>query len=166
MSSTFGFIEPVPYFPLWIGCLEGAVARVMFEEPPARLMGAREDGHPLVRRTAQQLREYFQGERRSFDLPLGLEGTAFQLRVWNALLQIPYGETRSYGQLARELGTAGASRAVGAANGANPIAIIVPCHRVIASDGTLHGYGGGLDRKKFLLELESGASMRLSSSFA
>jgi methylated-DNA-[protein]-cysteine S-methyltransferase len=165
MSYTFGFIEPVPFFPLWIGCLEGAVARVSFEAPPAGL-GAREDGHPLVRKAVAELREYFAGERRGFDLPLELEGTAFQRRVWNALLGIPYGETRSYGQLARELGMPGAARAVGAANGANPVAIIVPCHRVIATSGALHGYGGGLDRKKFLLDLESGASMRFNSSFA
>jgi methylated-DNA-[protein]-cysteine S-methyltransferase len=166
MLYTYGFIEPVPYFPLWIECLDEAVARVSFEEPPTGLVRARDDGHPLVRRASEQLREYFAGERRRFDLPLELEGTPFQLRVWNALLEIPYGETRSYGQLARELGVPGAARAVGAANGANPVAIIVPCHRVIAAGGALHGYGGGLDRKKFLLELESGASMRLINSFA
>ncbi len=102
----------------------------------------------------RQLNEYFAGERRLFDLPLDLRGTEFQRQCWQALLAIPYGETRSYAQLARMVGRPRAGRAVGLANGANPIAIIVPCHRVIASDGTLGGYGGGLPAKRWLLELE------------
>jgi methylated-DNA-[protein]-cysteine S-methyltransferase len=106
----------------------------------------------------QQLREYFAGSRRTFDLPLALSGTAFQERVWRALSEIPYGETWSYGQLARHLGNPGASRAVGLANGRNPISIILPCHRVIGADGSLTGYGGGLPRKQWLLAHEASAT--------
>ena len=109
---------------------------------------------PHLARYAAQLAEYFAGNRRNFDLPLDLRGTDFQLRCWRELLRIPYGQTRSYAKLAHAAGAPAAVRAVGAANGANPIAIIVPCHRVIASNGTLHGYGGGLDAKAFLLRLE------------
>lgn len=101
-----------------------------------------------------QLLEYFAGERTTFDLPLHLAGTEFQRRVWDELLRIPFGETRSYADIARAVGSPGAVRAVGAANGRNPVAIIVPCHRVISSAGQLHGYGGGLERKARLLELE------------
>ena len=101
-----------------------------------------------------QLEAYFTGERTEFDLPLHLVGTAFQRQVWEALLTIPYGETRSYGEIARQIGSPSAFRAVGLANGHNPIGIIVPCHRVIGSNGSLTGYGGGLDRKRALLELE------------
>jgi methylated-DNA-[protein]-cysteine S-methyltransferase len=101
-----------------------------------------------------QLDAYFAGERTDFDLDLSLAGTEFQRRVWQALLTIPYGETRSYGQIAGQIGAPGAARAVGLANGRNPIAIIVPCHRVIGASGSLVGYGGGLDRKRSLLELE------------
>jgi methylated-DNA-[protein]-cysteine S-methyltransferase len=102
----------------------------------------------------EQLEAYFAGERTEFDLPLDLVGTAFQRRVWEALLTIPYGETRSYGEIALQIGSPCAFRAVGLANGHNPIGIIVPCHRVIGSNGSLTGYGGGLDRKRALLELE------------
>ncbi len=103
---------------------------------------------------ARQLREYFDGERTEFDVPLGLAGTPFQQRVWAALRRIPYGETVSYGELATQIGQPGAARAVGLANGRNPIAIIVPCHRVVGSDGSLTGYGGGLERKRHLLAFE------------
>ena len=103
----------------------------------------------------RQLRAYFRGELKEFDLPLELEGTEFQRRVWNALRAIPYGETISYAQLAGRIGNPRAVRAVGLANGSNPIPIIVPCHRVIGSDGSLTGFGGGLSTKKKLLELES-----------
>jgi methylated-DNA-[protein]-cysteine S-methyltransferase len=105
----------------------------------------------------QQLEQYFRGDRRDFDLPVQLDGNRFELSVWDALRSIPYGETASYGEIARELGHPDAPRAVGAANGRNPVAIIVPCHRVIGADGSLTGYGGGLERKRFLLDLEAGA---------
>lgn len=101
-----------------------------------------------------QLEQYFGGERQEFELELDLVGTAFQRRVWEALLTIPYGETRSYGQIAAQLDAPGASRAVGLANGHNPIGIIVPCHRVIGANGSLTGYGGGLDKKRALLDME------------
>lgn len=101
-----------------------------------------------------QLRSYFAGDRTDFDLELDMAGTPFQRRVWQALMTIPYGETRSYGQIAAQIGATGAARAVGLANGRNPISIIVPCHRVIGASGGLTGYGGGLDRKRSLLELE------------
>jgi methylated-DNA-[protein]-cysteine S-methyltransferase len=102
----------------------------------------------------EQLDAYFGGERTDFDLELSLAGSEFQRRVWHALLTIPYGETRSYGEIAEQIGASGAARAVGLANGRNPIAIIVPCHRVIGASGSLVGYGGGLDRKRSLLEME------------
>jgi methylated-DNA-[protein]-cysteine S-methyltransferase len=107
---------------------------------------------------ARQLEEYFSGRRRRFDLPLDLRGTDFQRRCWQELLKIPYGETRSYAQIAHAIGNPLAVRAVGLANGQNPIAIIVPCHRVIGSDGSLTGYGGGLETKRRLLELEGALS--------
>jgi methylated-DNA-[protein]-cysteine S-methyltransferase len=113
----------------------------------------REDSKPLAE-TIRQLRAYFAGQRESFDLPLAPQGTAFQLKVWKLLCDIPYGETESYGELARRCGNAKASRAVGLANGSNPIPIIIPCHRVIGSDGKLTGYGGGLPIKEKLLALE------------
>ena len=102
----------------------------------------------------EQLEAYFAGERTDFDLELSLAGSEFRRRVWQALLTIPYGETRSYGEIAEQIGASGAARAVGLANGRNPIAIIVPCHRVIGASGSLTGYGGGLERKQSLLELE------------
>ncbi|MFI1015165.1 methylated-DNA--[protein]-cysteine S-methyltransferase [Streptomyces sp. NPDC020965] len=107
--------------------------------------------------TVRQLTAYFARELTAFDVPMSLAGTAFQRSVWERLLAIPYGETRTYGELAEELGNPNASRAVGLANGKNPVSIIVPCHRVIGSTGSLIGYGGGLDRKQRLLAFESGA---------
>jgi len=106
---------------------------------------------------AEQLDEYFAGERREFDIPLVLNGPPFQRQAWHALREIPYGETVSYGEQARRIGQPDAARAVGAANGQNPIAVIVPCHRVIGADGSLTGFGGGLERKRLLLDLEADA---------
>lgn len=108
----------------------------------------------LTDRAARQLEEYFAGKRREFDLPLNPRGTPFQRRVWDALLRIPYGESRSYRQQTESLGNPKAIRAVGRANGANPIAVVIPCHRVIGADGSLTGYAGGLDMKARLLMLE------------
>jgi methylated-DNA-[protein]-cysteine S-methyltransferase len=102
-----------------------------------------------------QLGEYFAGTRRSFDLPLEPAGSDFQLQVWRALLEIGYGETVTYGELARRIGRPNAPRAVGAANGANPLSLVIPCHRLVGSDGALTGYGGGIERKRLLLELEA-----------
>lgn len=112
--------------------------------------------HKHLKLLQRQIEEYFSGKRRDFDLPLDLKGTAFEMLDWQALLQIPYGETRSYGELALALGKPGAARAVGRANGANYVSIIVPCHRVIEANGKLRGYGGGLERKRALLDLEAG----------
>jgi methylated-DNA-[protein]-cysteine S-methyltransferase len=109
----------------------------------------------VLERTQHQLEEYFSGTREAFDLPLDPHGTDFQRKVWEKLTHIPYGETTSYGAIARELGDPGASRAVGLANGSNPIPIIIPCHRVIGADGSLTGFGGGLPIKQMLLQLES-----------
>ena len=116
---------------------------------------AREARTPVLRRAAAQLAEYFAGARRDFDVPLAPRGTGFQQRVWRELAKIPYGQTRSYGELARSLGRPTASRAVGAANGRNPISILVPCHRVVAGTGALTGYAGGLAAKRWLLEHEA-----------
>lgn len=113
----------------------------------------------LLERASRQLEEYFAGKRKQFDLPLSLRGTEFQRQVWAALRDIPYGETRSYGQIAQAVGRPKAVRAVGMANHRNPISIIVPCHRVVGADGSLNGYGGGLENKKFLLALERGGSL-------
>lgn len=115
---------------------------------------AESPAHPVLAETARQLDEYFAGTRRSFTVPLRFAGTDFQRQVWRALLTIPYGETRSYAQIARQIGRPRAVRAVGAANGRNPIPIIAPCHRVIGSTGQLVGFGGGLAAKARLLELE------------
>lgn len=111
--------------------------------------------HPILRRTANQLDEYFAGTRVRFDLPLDLEGTRFQLAAWRSLADIPFGMTTTYGRQAAALGTPTASRAVGAANGANPVCIVLPCHRVIGADGSLTGFGGGLPVKQWLLDHEA-----------
>ncbi|MBX3720982.1 MAG: methylated-DNA--[protein]-cysteine S-methyltransferase [Turneriella sp.] len=111
---------------------------------------------PVLKLAAEQLKSYFAGLLDHFDLPLAFRGTEFQNKVWSELTKIPYGQTISYGELARRVGNPQASRAVGLANGKNPLAIVVPCHRVIGANGTLTGYGGGLPRKKKLLELEQG----------
>ena len=108
----------------------------------------------LLQETEEQLNEYFAGVRREFDLPLAPRGTPFQQAVWQQLLRIPYGEVRTYGQLAAALGKPGASRAVGSACRRNPLCILIPCHRVVGADGSLTGYAGGLDIKEYLLELE------------
>ena len=118
--------------------------------------------HPVLKQTAQQLQEYFEGERKSFSLPLDFRGTDFQKKVWEALLTIPYGETRSYAQIAEQVGSSKAVRAVGAANGKNPISIIAPCHRVIGSNGELTGFAGGLAAKTLLLALEGHKEKQLS----
>ena len=120
-----------------------------------RLKADREDGrHPVLREAAQQIGEYFAGTRRAFTIKLNMQGTPFQKKVWEALLAIPFGETRSYGEIARAIGSPKAVRAVGAANGRNPISIIAPCHRVVGSDGRLTGFAGGLSVKARLLRFE------------
>lgn len=132
------------------------------ERPPAGLAEWREDASagPLPE-AVRQLNEYFAGSRRDFDLPLRFVGTAFQQSVWRALLDIPYGKTVSYGEQATRIGNPKASRAVGLANGRNPLPIVVPCHRVIGADGSLTGFGGGLPRKRWLLAHEGMAQLEL-----
>ncbi|MEU8587638.1 methylated-DNA--[protein]-cysteine S-methyltransferase [Streptomyces sp. NPDC048664] len=125
--------------------------------PPEDSFGARDD--TPFGEAIDQLGAYFQGELKEFTLGLRLNGTPFQRSVWQQLRLIPYGETRSYGELAQALGAPSASRAVGLANGKNPVGIIVPCHRVVGANGSLTGYGGGLDRKQRLLDFESGAGL-------
>ena len=153
-------LEDTPVGPLTLLATGDALVGVWMEDqrhhPGTAAHGAPAPaGDPLLRRVAHQLEEYFAGERTEFDLPLAPEGTPFQQRVWAELVRIPFAETRSYGQLAQQLGSPGGSRAVGLANGRNPIGIIVPCHRVVGAAGSLTGYGGGLERKRLLLDLES-----------
>lgn len=111
-------------------------------------------GTPVLKNAVRQLEQYFKGERQEFDLPIKLKGTDFQLKVWTALRHIPYGETCSYGEIAKKIGNSKASRAVGGANNKNPILIIVPCHRVIGADGSMVGFGAGIGVKEYLLNLE------------
>ncbi len=142
-----------------------ALFAILFEsaDPPAAIAAdgpAVEDPRAgALPEAVRQLREYFDGTRRAFDLPLAPHGTPFQQKVWRALARIPYGRTLAYGALARRIGQPGAARAVGMANNRNPLPIIVPCHRVIGADGSLTGYGGGLERKRWLLALEHGTAL-------
>ncbi|MFJ5137265.1 methylated-DNA--[protein]-cysteine S-methyltransferase [Streptomyces sp. NPDC088707] len=149
-----------PYDPLTLVAVDGVLSRVHMtgqrHRPPEETFGE-PDPRPFGE-AIRQLDAYFAGELTAFDMPLNLNGTPFQLRVWEGLLRIPYGETRTYGELAEELGNPAASRAVGLANGKNPVSIIVPCHRVVGAGGSLTGYGGGLDRKQRLLAFESGTA--------
>jgi methylated-DNA-[protein]-cysteine S-methyltransferase len=132
----------------------GAICRVLFGEK-YKPDGFEKQESPLIKEAAKQLDEYFNKKRKVFDLPLALNGTDFQKRVWNELQNIPYGKTRSYGELAAITGNPKACRAVGMANNRNPVPVIIPCHRVIGHDGSLTGYAGGLELKRQLLELEN-----------
>lgn len=158
MAEMFFARYVSPVGPLIVGLTARGLAAVEFERgrvPPRRRPD--DTWTPSRARTAAavaQLEEYFSGRRRRFTLPLDLRGTDFQLRCWNALLEIPYGQTITYAELARRVGSPRGFRAVGMANHDNPVAIVVPCHRVLASDGSLGGYGGGLEVKRALLELE------------
>lgn len=154
-TTTFRVVDS-PIGPLTIAGRDGAVTHLCMDaqsHPPAARHTWTPDPQGFAS-VVDQLDDYFAGSRQVFDVPLELDGTAFQRQVWGALRDIPYGETRSYGQIAAAIGRPGASRAVGLANGRNPVAIIVPCHRVIGASGDLTGYGGGLDRKRTLLTLE------------
>ncbi|MGY1810850.1 methylated-DNA--[protein]-cysteine S-methyltransferase [Blastococcus sp. SYSU D00669] len=144
-------VVPSPIGPLVV-VRDGDVLVRLYLEPPGATadLGPRDDGGAV----AAQLGEYFAGERTAFDLPLRPAGSAFELAVWEQLAAIPYGETRSYGAVAAAVGEPGGAQAVGLACGRNPLAIVVPCHRVVGADGSLVGFGGGLPRKRFLLDLE------------
>ena len=137
---------------------DSGLAAILWENDDpdrVRLGSIMEDpGHLVLISAERQLAEYFAGERKRFDLPLDFNGTEFQKQVWSALLTIPFGETRSYAEIARMIGRPAARRAVGAANGKNPISIVAPCHRVIGANGTLTGFAGGLKAKEYLLQLE------------
>ncbi|MER5658657.1 MULTISPECIES: methylated-DNA--[protein]-cysteine S-methyltransferase [unclassified Streptomyces] len=150
-----------PYGPLTLVADDGVLCGLYMvgqrHRPQEETFGERDD--TLFDEVTEQLDAYFAGELKEFTVELRLAGTPFQRSVWDRLRQIPYGETRSYGELAEALGNLGASRAVGLANGKNPVGIIVPCHRVVGASGGLTGYGGGLDRKQRLLDFESGAAL-------
>ncbi|MEU6770797.1 methylated-DNA--[protein]-cysteine S-methyltransferase [Streptomyces sp. NPDC046759] len=153
-----------PYGPLTLvadadGALCGLYMAGQRHRPPEETFGLRDDGLSCFAAAEEELSAYFAGELTRFTLQLALKGTPFQRSVWEQLTRIPYGETRTYGQLADALGSPRASRAVGLANGRNPVGIVVPCHRVIGASGDLTGYGGGLDRKRRLLDLERGAAL-------
>jgi methylated-DNA-[protein]-cysteine S-methyltransferase len=156
MAKSFAVIDS-PLGPLLLGAEGGALTLLWMSPLPEREEGVVDAGDQAVLAAAgEQLDAYFTGDLTEFDLPLAPGGTPFQQRVWAALVDIPFGETVSYGSLAVRLGRPGAARAVGLANGSNPISIIIPCHRVIGSDGRLTGYGGGIDRKAWLLDHEAG----------
>ena len=161
-ATTMWTVMESPVGPLRIIARDDAIAAIEFSPfrglADGRPIGDRADDDPLLRSAVEQLTAYFARERRDFDLPLSPSGTAFQKKVWQQLETIGYGETMSYGAIARRLGmTNAASRAVGLANGRNPIPIVIPCHRVVGADGSLTGYAGGLDRKQTLLQIEQDA---------
>jgi O-6-methylguanine DNA methyltransferase len=160
METLLYFRTPSPVGPLFLAASTKGLVRLEFEARVQKLNPDATQLHeskPALAPYVRELNDYFAGEQREFSLPLDLRGTEFQLACWRALLKIPYGETRSYRDIAQAIGHPQAYRAVGMSNNRNPIAIVVPCHRVIASSGSLCGYGGGLDIKRKLLELEQGS---------
>jgi methylated-DNA-[protein]-cysteine S-methyltransferase len=160
MSLSYKFMDS-PIGRLRLVASDAGLVAILWENDKPRRVRldtlVEDSHHPVLLRTEAELREYFEGKRNGFSVRLDMRGTPFQKQVWEALLGIPFGETRTYGQLARQLGNPQATRAVGAANGRNPISIIVPCHRVIGSSGKLTGFAGGLDVKAHLLKLEGRA---------
>lgn len=158
--TLFRRILPSPVGALTLVASDAGLRAVLWEEDAAGRVPLPDtvlfDAHPVLARAAAQLGEYFAGARTAFDLPLDPVGTAFQKSVWAALRTIPHGETRSYAAIAAQIGRPGAARAVGAANGRNPLSIIAPCHRVIGANGSLTGFAGGLAAKRLLLDLERG----------
>lgn len=149
MRYSISYQSPLGW--LNISCSEQGLEALEYANNP---LPALEDIHSVLQQTMQQLDEYFAGDRTTFDIPLSLIGSDFQIRVWNELIKVPYGHTATYQDIANRIGNPGAVRAVGVANSKNPIPIIVPCHRIIGSDGKLTGYAGGLWRKEKLLKLE------------
>ena len=160
MEDLFYLRTPSPVGPLFLAASTKGLVRLEFEARVQKLNADTiqlHESEPALAPYVRELDDYFSGKRREFSLPLDLRGTEFQLACWHALLEIPYGETRSYRDIARAIGHPQAYRAVGMSNNRNPVAIVVPCHRVIASSGSLCGYGGGLDIKRKLLDLEQGS---------
>jgi len=156
-----------PVGKLHLVCSDRGLRYVGFENSDGRYAALDDsmmeaDAHPILRKAETQLTEYFKGLRTSFDVPLELRGSVFQQNAWRALLKIPHGETRSYGEQAKLMGDANKARAVGMANNRNPLCIIVPCHRVVGADGSLVGYAGGLKTKEYLLKLENTALKKAS----
>ena len=145
------FFYETPVGKLCIGEENGVIVRTTWSKIPTEYILEETE---LILQCKMQLDEYFRGERKTFDLPLAPKGTDFQKKVWNALKEIPYGETRTYGEIAAAVGNPKAARAVGMANNKNPIGIIIPCHRVVGANGKLVGYAGGMDKKEWLLQLE------------
>ncbi len=152
-------IYPSPVGPLTLVSDGQALARLDFETPRYPSPSVPPGSDRILDQTRRELDAYFAGKLRVFETPVHGRGTPFQQKVWAALMNIPYGITKSYGQLAAEIGAPNASRAVGLANGRNPISVIVPCHRVIGANGSLTGYGGGMERKRYLLDLEQGPAL-------
>lgn len=160
---------PTPVGPLVLVCSDAAVSAILWgNELEGRVRLSRRlshvTRHPLLDRTESQLHEYFAGTRQMFDLPLAPEGTPFQQQAWQALLRIPYGRTASYEDQAIRVGSPLKARAVGAANGRNPISIVIPCHRVVGKNGSLTGFAAGIEVKRYLLQLESRHSLALLAS--
>ena len=160
MSECTDMVKHQLYFSSSIGmlCMEDdgdAVTGLRLETEKSRICSdPSSEPSVLLRRAKEEIDQYFRGQRKTFDIPIRLEGTAFQKKVWEALRQIPYGETRSYGEIAAAVGNPKACRAVGGANNKNPVLLLVPCHRVIGKNGSLVGFGCGLEAKQILLELE------------
>ncbi len=155
-------VVETPIGSLRLVATDDALAAIEFDAPPE----AGSASHPVLDRAELELREYFRGERRAFTVKLAPAGTPFQQRVWNALLDVQYGRVESYAAIARAIGSPSAVRAVGAANGRNPLPIIVPCHRVVGSNGDLVGYGGGMTRKRWLLGHEGSVAGHTLDLFA
>lgn len=149
------FFYDTPIGRLCIGEEDGALVRVDWQAPASAMMMET----PLIRRCSAELAEYFAGKRQSFDLPLAPKGTPFQKSVWRALSEIPYGETRTYSEIAAAIGKPKAARAIGMANHKNPIAILIPCHRVIGKNQKSGGYSAGIEKKQWLLQLENGSGI-------
>lgn len=166
MSYAYNTVD-TPVGKLTLVARASRLAAILWENDRpgrVRLAPMHEDkDHPVLLETQRQLGEYFSGKRDRFDIELDFAGTEFQKKVWEALLTIPFGETRSYGQIAVQIGNAASVRAVGAANGKNPISIIAPCHRVIGASGALTGFAGGLKTKEWLLAMEGNAAMRVAA---
>jgi methylated-DNA-[protein]-cysteine S-methyltransferase len=156
MTARYTFV-PSPIGDVLLVSADGEALNRLWLPPAAAPTDAvRDDDLPVLAEARRQLTEYFDGRRTSFDVPLAPHGTRFQLAVWDALRRIPYGTTKTYGQIATEIGAPGAARAVGAANHDNPLAIVVPCHRVVGANGSLVGFAGGIEQKRTLLDLEAG----------
>ena len=155
---SFRIFRDFPFGRVGVEEKEGAVTH-LYLNPAGAELPAEERETPLLAEAMRQLAEYFAGERREFELPLAPEGTPFMRRVWAELVKVPYGATATYGEIAERIGNPGGSRAVGLANNRNPIAIIIPCHRIIGSSGKLVGYAGGVELKERLLALESGSPL-------